>query len=426
MGPHGLCVGATGSGRSEFLRTLTLGLMATHAPDSLNLVLVDFKGGATFAGFERSRHVAALITNLSTEAHLVARMKDALAGELNRRQEVLRESGRFASVADYERARESGAPLAPLPALVVIVDEFSELLSQHPDFAEMFVAIGRLGRSLRIHLLLATQRLDEGRLRGLESHLSYRICLKTFSPNESRAVIGTPDAFHLPSTPGAAFLRVGSEEPVRFQIGVRVRPVSTAAEGQRASRRGVRAEVHSVVDRRFACRQRCNAPCRRARARRPHGHGCGARPRRRPGIGGAPAVAASAVEIAGTRFSATRRSSAGSTRSANRPDRQAVRTATRNATGRAGGFGRPCRRDRCTPVREVDRCAHVGNGTRRHAFGGRSPVLLHRFRGRTACCRWHRCHTWAPSPGGATGIWYGVPLPRSPPSFIHAKPDSVG
>ena len=217
MGPHGLCVGATGSGKSEFLRTLTLGLLATHPPDSLNLVLVDFKGGATFAGFERARHVAALITNLSTEAHLVARMKDALAGELNRRQELLRESGSFASVADYERARQSGASLAPLPALVVIVDEFSELLSQHPDFAETFVAIGRLGRSLRIHLLSATQRLDEGRLRGLESHLSYRICLKTFSPTESRAVIGAPDAFHLPSTPGAAFLRVGSEEPVRFQ-----------------------------------------------------------------------------------------------------------------------------------------------------------------------------------------------------------------
>ncbi|MDT5093859.1 MAG: segregation ATPase FtsK/SpoIIIE, family [Mycobacterium sp.] len=217
MGPHGLCVGATGSGKSEFLRTLALGLIATHPPDTLNLVLVDFKGGATFAGFERARHVAALITNLSTEAHLVARMRDALAGEMNRRQELLRESGRFASVADYQKAREADSSLPPLPALLVIVDEFSELLSQHPEFAEMFVAIGRLGRSLRIHLLLATQRLDEGRLRGLESHLSYRICLKTFSPNESRAVIGVPDAFHLPSTPGAAFLRVGSEEPLAFQ-----------------------------------------------------------------------------------------------------------------------------------------------------------------------------------------------------------------
>ena len=107
--------------------------------------------------------------------------------------------------------------LPPLPALFILVDEFSELLSQHPDFAELFVAIGRLGRSLGMHLLLASQRLDEGRLRGLETHLSYRICLKTFSAGESRAVLGVPDAYHLPSTPGAAYLKSASGELVRFQ-----------------------------------------------------------------------------------------------------------------------------------------------------------------------------------------------------------------
>ncbi len=217
MGPHGLCIGATGSGKSEFLRTLTLGMITAHPPETLNLVLVDFKGGATFLGFERSPHVAAVITNLADEAHLVARMKDALAGEVHRRQELLRAAGNFANIAEYDRARAERPGFAPLPVLFIVVDEFSELLSQHPDFIELFIAIGRLGRSLGIHLLLASQRMDEGRLRGLESHLSYRICLKTFSTGESRSVLGVPDAYYLPSAPGAAYLKTGSGEPLRFQ-----------------------------------------------------------------------------------------------------------------------------------------------------------------------------------------------------------------
>ena len=217
MGPHGLCIGATGSGKSELLRTLALGMIASHSPEVLNLILVDFKGGATFLGLERARHVGAVITNLADEAHLVSRMNDALSGEMNRRQELLRAAGQFANIAEYQRARSEGANLPSLPALFILVDEFSELLSQHPDFAELFVAIGRLGRSLGMHLLLASQRLDEGRLRGLETHLSYRICLKTFSAAESRAVLGVPDAYHLPSSPGAAYLKSTSGDLVRFQ-----------------------------------------------------------------------------------------------------------------------------------------------------------------------------------------------------------------
>jgi S-DNA-T family DNA segregation ATPase FtsK/SpoIIIE len=217
IGPHGLCIGATGSGKSEFLRTVALGMVALHSPETLNLVLVDFKGGATFLGLERARHVAAVITNLADEASLVARMRDALAGEMNRRQELLRAAGNFVSAAAYESARRAGARLAALPALFVIVDEFSELLSQHPDFVDTFVAIGRLGRSLGIHLLLASQRLDEGRLRGLESHLSYRVCLKTLSASESRTALGVPDAHELPNTPGLGYLRTAAGELIRFQ-----------------------------------------------------------------------------------------------------------------------------------------------------------------------------------------------------------------
>jgi DNA segregation ATPase FtsK/SpoIIIE, S-DNA-T family len=217
MGPHGLCVGATGSGKSEFLRTVALGMIARHSPETLNLVLVDFKGGATFLGLEPAPHVAAVITNLSDKAPLVARMRDALTGEMNRRQELLCTAGNLDSIAAYELARRTGAQLVPLPALFVIVDEFSELLSKHPDFAEVFVAIGRLGRSLGMHLLLASQRLDEGRLRGLESHLSYRVCLKTLSANESRIVLGTSHAYELPSIPGAGYLRARTDELIRFQ-----------------------------------------------------------------------------------------------------------------------------------------------------------------------------------------------------------------
>ncbi|MGP4057326.1 type VII secretion protein EccCb [Mycobacterium sp. 4D054] len=217
LGPHGLCVGATGSGKSEFLRTLVLGMVTAHPPEALNLVLVDFKGGATFLGLDGVRHVSAVITNLADEAPLVARMRDALSGEINRRQEILRAAGNLTNLTEYGRARVLDRTLPPLPALLIIVDEFSELLSRHPDFAELFVAIGRLGRSLGMHLLLASQRLDEGRLRGLETHLSYRICLKTFSAAESRSVLGVPDAHQLPARPGAAYLSTAAGTLTRFQ-----------------------------------------------------------------------------------------------------------------------------------------------------------------------------------------------------------------
>jgi len=217
MGPHGLVIGATGSGKSEFLRTLVLGLALTHSPEQLNMVLVDFKGGATFAGMAEMPHVSAVITNLAGELTLVDRMQDALSGEMVRRQELLREAGNFASLKDYERARTSDPSMAPLPSLFIVVDEFSEMLSAKPEFIDLFVAIGRLGRSLGLHLLLASQRLEEGRLRGLESHLSYRVGLRTFSAQESRAVLGVPDAYELPAVPGLGYLKPDPTTMQRFK-----------------------------------------------------------------------------------------------------------------------------------------------------------------------------------------------------------------
>ncbi|MEU7559895.1 type VII secretion protein EccCa [Streptomyces eurythermus] len=217
MGPHGLCVGATGSGKSELLRTLVLGLAVTHSSETLNFVLADFKGGATFAGMAQMPHVAAVITNLADDLTLVDRMGDSIRGELNRRQELLRDAGNYANIHDYEKARAAGAPLQPIPSLVLVIDEFSELLTAKPDFIEMFVQIGRIGRSLGVHLLLASQRLEEGRLRGLETYLSYRIGLRTFSAAESRAALGVPDAYELPNVPGSGFLKYGTDEMVRFK-----------------------------------------------------------------------------------------------------------------------------------------------------------------------------------------------------------------
>ena len=218
MGPHGLLIGATGSGKSEVLRTLVLALALTHSPEQLNLVLVDFKGGATFAGMSDLPHVSAMISNLESELSLVDRMQDALQGEMVRRQEVLRQAGNYANVSDYEADRLAGKhDFPPLPALFIVLDEFTEMLMAKPEFGEVFIMIGRLGRSLSVHLLLASQKMDLGKARGLESHLSYRIALKTFTENDSREVLGIPDAAKLPPLPGSGYLKAGGDGLVRFR-----------------------------------------------------------------------------------------------------------------------------------------------------------------------------------------------------------------
>ncbi|WP_346072462.1 type VII secretion protein EccCb [Saccharopolyspora thermophila] len=232
MGPHGMVIGATGSGKSELLRTLVLALAVTHSSEELNFVLVDFKGGAAFLGFEQLPHTSAVITNLVDELELVDRMQDALTGELLRRQELLRAAGNYASRRDYEKARRAGAPLEPMPALFVVVDEFSEMLVSKPEFIDVFAMIGRLGRSLGVHLLLASQRLDEGRISKVETNLSYRIGLRTFSAMESRSVIGVPDAYELPSNPGNGYLRSDTHTLTRFKAAYVSGPYRTPRRRQ--------------------------------------------------------------------------------------------------------------------------------------------------------------------------------------------------
>jgi S-DNA-T family DNA segregation ATPase FtsK/SpoIIIE len=216
VGPHGLVVGATGSGKSELLRTVVAGLAATHPPEQLAFVLADFKGGAAFADLAPLPQVAGLITNLQSDLSMVGRAMAALQGELARRQRLLHLAGNQPDLRAYAARRAADPRLEPLPSLLVVVDEFGELLAARPEFLDLFIAIGRVGRSLGMHLLLASQRLDEGHLRGLDSHLRFRICLRTFSAAESSAVLGVPDAYHLPSAPGAALVKVDASPPVPF------------------------------------------------------------------------------------------------------------------------------------------------------------------------------------------------------------------
>ncbi|MFG2805914.1 type VII secretion protein EccCa [Streptomyces massasporeus] len=220
MGPHGLCVGATGSGKSELLRTLVLALAATHSPEDLALVLVDYKGGATFAPFAELPHVAGVITNLENQAGLVERVHSSLAGEVKRRQQVLKDAGNIADIGHYAALRATTRPaLEPLPHLFVVIDEFGELITAKPDFIDLFLSIGRIGRSIGVHLLLSSQRIEGGKLKGLDTYLSYRLGLRTFSADESRTVLDTTDAFHLPPLPGFGYLKVDTSTYERFKAG---------------------------------------------------------------------------------------------------------------------------------------------------------------------------------------------------------------
>ncbi|MDN6331063.1 MAG: type VII secretion protein EccCa [Micrococcaceae bacterium] len=236
MGPHGLCVGATGSGKSEMLRSLVFGLLATHSPDVLAMVLVDFKGGATFAPFEGAPQVTGIITNLSDDLSLIERVYASLNGEILRRQEVLKAAGNIANITDYQVHRNErlarGEDMAPLPHLVVIIDEFGELLTARPDFIDLFLSIGRIGRSIGVHLLLSSQRVESGKLKGLETYLSYRLGLRTLSESESRTVLDSPDAFHLPPVPGYGFLKVDTTVYTRFKAGYVSGPVEDVRQDE--------------------------------------------------------------------------------------------------------------------------------------------------------------------------------------------------
>ena len=206
MGPHGLMIGMTGSGKSQTLMSILLSLLTTHPADRLIVIYADFKGEAGADSFRDFPQVVAVISNMAEKKSLADRFADTLRGEVARRETLLREAGRrvqgsaFNSVTEYENARDAGASdLPPIPTLFVVADEFTLMLADHPEYAELFDYVARKGRSFRIHILFASQTLDVGKIKDIDKNTSYRIGLKVASPSVSRQIIGVEDAYHIES-----------------------------------------------------------------------------------------------------------------------------------------------------------------------------------------------------------------------------------
>lgn len=206
MGPHGLMIGMTGSGKSQTLMSILLSLLTTHSADRLIVIYADFKGEAGADSFRNFPQVVAVISNMAEKKSLAERFADTLRGEVARRETLLREAGRrvqgsaFNSVLEYENAIAAGAiDLPPIPTLFVVADEFTLMLADHPEYAELFDYLARKGRSFRIHILFASQTLDIGKIKDIDKNTSYRIGLKVANASVSRQIIGVEDAYHIES-----------------------------------------------------------------------------------------------------------------------------------------------------------------------------------------------------------------------------------
>ncbi len=227
MGPHGLMIGMTGSGKSQTLMSILLALLTTHSAERLIVIYADFKGEAGADIFRNFPQVVAVISNMAEKKSLADRFADTLRGEVARRENLLRDAGRriqgsaFTSVTEYEAAIASGHDLAPLPTLFVVADEFTLMLADHPEYSELFDYVARKGRSFRIHILFASQTLDVGKIKDIDKNTSYRFGLKVASAAASRQIIGVEDAYHVESGKehkGVGFLvPAPGAEPIKFR-----------------------------------------------------------------------------------------------------------------------------------------------------------------------------------------------------------------
>ncbi|MEV0824380.1 FtsK/SpoIIIE domain-containing protein [Nonomuraea rubra] len=206
-GPHGLIAGTTGAGKSELLQTMICSLAVANRPDQLTFVLIDYKGGAAFKECVRLPHTVGMVSDL--DGHLTQRALDSLAAEIRRRERLLAGAG----AKDIEDYTGPG-----MPRLVLIIDEFAALVAELPDFVAGLVDIARRGRSLGIHLILATQRPAGVVTADIQANTSLRIALRVTEPAESADVIDLPDAAHISkSTPGRCYVRSGVGAAVAVQ-----------------------------------------------------------------------------------------------------------------------------------------------------------------------------------------------------------------
>ena len=214
-GPHALVAGTTGAGKSELLQTLIASLAAANRPDAMNFVLIDYKGGSAFKDCARLPHTVGMVSDL--DGHLTERALASLAAELKRREEILLHAG-AKDIEDYWEAAARTRGLEPVPRLMLVIDEFASLVAELPDFVAGLVGIAQRGRSLGVHLVLATQRPAGVVSADIRANTNLRIALRVTDAAESMDVIDVPDAARIGrSTPGRCYVRSGASAPAAVQ-----------------------------------------------------------------------------------------------------------------------------------------------------------------------------------------------------------------